>query len=213
MRQFNVIDSDSRRRAQIARQLISNGFHAEIYEDLDEFLRSDQTSGVVLANNAGGCRLTDTIAKGEIAAPVVLYSEQPSPSEIVDAVNAGAVDFLEWPFRAGALDRLTERLETISGRKAAEIRKRGEAQARVDKLSNREREVLALIVQGASSKGIGEDLGISHRTVEIHRANVLSKLEARSTADAVRIAVYAGVDEAVNLGAGMDAQREDAEAA
>lgn len=213
MTQFHVIDSNHRRRAQIARELMACGAHAEIYEDFAEFLRVGAVSGVVLANNLDEGYLAGALADREIAVPVVLYSEEPSTSEVVDAMSSGAVDFLEWPLMTKVLDRLIERLETINGRKAAERRKRVEAQARVKCLSPREYEVLALIVQGGSSKSIGEELGISHRTVEIHRANLMSKLKAQSSADAVRIAVYAGVDEASSLEAGKGQPGEELEAA
>lgn len=199
MPHFHLIDGNHRRRAQVARELMSRGIHVEIYEDLDEFEREGRKSGIILAkNDKDGC-LPEKIQKRDIGIPVVLYSERPSVQEIVDAVSAGAVDFLEWPFTAPLLDGLIRRLETIAGRKAADIRKRADAHVRVKRLSIRERQVLVLMVQGGSSKSIGEDLCISHRTVEIHRANLMTKLGAQSSADVVRIAVYAGVDEALEL--------------
>ena len=213
MTQFHVVDGNHRRRAQIARELMSRGSHAEIYEDFAEFLRAAPVSGVLLANKPDESFHAEKLDDSEIALPVVLYSEGPSTAEVVDAMTSGAVDFLEWPFVSNALDRLFERLETNNGRRAAEKRKRVEAQARVKCLSPREQEVLALIVQGGSSKSIGEELGISHRTVEIHRANLMSKLKAQSAADAVRIAFYAGLDEAASLSASEGYSPEELEAA
>lgn len=195
MTQFHVIDHNYRRRAQISRQLMSRGLHAEIYEDISEFSRVAPDSGVLLASSTAFGRGSGA---GEIDIAVALYSEQPATCEVVDAVSTGVIDFLSWPITAEALDRLLERLGTPR-HSAAEVRKRRQAQARVKTLSARELEVLILIVQGGSSKSIGDDLGISSRTVEIHRANVTRKLSANSVADAVRIALYAGIDDAPEL--------------
>lgn len=199
MSQFHVIDDDHRRRARISRELFSRGLHAEIYEDIQEFYGSVSWSGVMLASNTVSAGVWSGVDRGAIAMPVAFYSERPATSQIVDAISSGAIDFLAWPFSSRALDRLLMRLDAGTS-KAAEMRKRAEALGLVGVLTAREREVLALVVRGGSNKIIGGELGISSRTVEVHRANLMQKLDASSIADAVRIAIYAGLDNAPDLG-------------
>lgn len=196
MLNFHVIDGDHRRRAQIARVLLSRGLHVEIYEDLVEFHDVAPPSGVILATDGGNGRMGEAMREGDIALPVVMYAPSPATDQIVDAVSSGALDFLEWPFDAISFDACLLRIERSSARRAALLRKHADAQARVSHLSARERQVLSLMVQGGSNKAISAQLAISPRTVEIHRGNMMRKLDARSTADAVRIALYAGIDEA-----------------
>lgn len=196
MTQFHVIDGQHRRRAQIARELLSRGLRTEIYENFPEFLQNGKAAGVLLANNQDTLQLSDKKHLGELGLPVVVYSERPSTWEVVDAIAAGAVDFMDWPFDKTMVDRLLERLASVNERKASDVAFRAKARASVEKLSQRETEVLALVVDGGSNKSIGLDLGISSRTVEIHRGNLMRKLEARSTAEAVRLWIFSGVRDA-----------------
>ncbi|HVT54953.1 MAG TPA: LuxR C-terminal-related transcriptional regulator [Xanthobacteraceae bacterium] len=127
--------------------------------------------------------------------PVAMYSNEPSPEKIVKAMLDGALDYLQWPFEPQLLDRAVDRLQAEGKRRAEQDRRRARARALVEALSPRELEVLSLVVLGNANKEIAEDLGISPRTVEIHRSNMMRKLNARSTSDAVRVALYAGIDE------------------
>lgn len=207
MSQFHVIDDDHRRRAEISRELLSRGLHAEIYEDTQEFYDIAQATGVVLASNTLSEGIWAGVDRGAIAIPIALYSERPEIFEIVDAISSGAIDFLAWPFRSGALERLLKRLDAGAS-KTAEVRRRAVSLTLVRRLSAREREVLVLLAQGGSNKSIGTELGISPRTIEIHRANLMKKLEAKSTAEVVRIALHAGLDNPPNLGRSTDTDAE-----
>lgn len=108
---------------------------------------------------------------------------------------AGALDYLEWPCApdefAGAMSQLISEGE----QRARLERRKLEAIDKVRLLTPREREVLRELVAGGSNKQIGKRLGISSRTVEIHRSNLMSRLNASSTADAVRLGLYAGLDD------------------
>jgi two-component system response regulator FixJ len=125
-----------------------------------------------------------------------MYSDAPSPEKIVKAMIDGVLDYLQWPFDPVLLDRAVERLQVEGERRAEQDRRQLQARSLVEELSPREREVLISIVQGRANKETARELGISARTVEIHRGNMMRKLRAKSTSDAVRMALYAGLDQA-----------------
>jgi FixJ family two-component response regulator len=101
---------------------------------------------------------------------------------------------LRWPFEPSLLEATLDRLSDLGERRARKARRGAMAKAAVDHLSEREFEVLELMIEGNSNKEIGRELSISPRTVEIHRANMMRKLNARTPSDAVRLAMLAGVD-------------------
>jgi RNA polymerase sigma factor (sigma-70 family) len=109
----------------------------------------------------------------------------------VEAMQKGAVDFIQKPFRdQDLLDRIGEALKTDQERRS-ERQEHAEVQTRIDTLTKREREVLDLVVTGKPNKVIAYELGVSQRTVEIHRARVMEKMRARSLADLVRMHIAA----------------------
>jgi FixJ family two-component response regulator len=195
---INVIDPDVRRRASVARQLIARGFHAEIFEDIAEFGQTGTMTGLVFLSDACGLEVDESIqgvrSATAMVLPIVFYGEDPAPENVVDAVRAGVSDYLRWPFTARLLDRVFRR-HTDDDKLLQKESLRNEARAKVQELSGRETNVLTLLIQGLSNKGIARTLGISHRTVEIHRANMMHKLGAHTTPDAIRIGMYAGLDE------------------
>ena len=138
--------------------------------------------------------MLELLNEGSIELPLIVYAEHPDMSEVVEAVQSGALDFLEWPIAQERLRDVLQRAEELGSRKIAQIRKRTAARNRVSALSTRERDVLLALLDGGSNKTIAEQLAISPRTVEIHRGNMMRKLGAVSSGDAVRIALYAGLD-------------------
>lgn len=197
---IHVIDPDFRRRAHISHELMRRSLHAEIYENLEEFVSRVPDEGAVFAiddpTHCDARALLQVLEDTARRLPVAMYSDEPAPGRIVNAMLAGALDYLQYPFEPELLDKALERLSTEDERRAEKDRRRVDARAAVDELSVRELQVLALMVQGNSNKEIAQALGISPRTVEIHRGNMMRKLKARSTSDAVRLAVYAGLDRA-----------------
>lgn len=196
----HIIDPDSARRARISREMAARNLHAEIYEDVDEFRKADPRSGVVLAfdelSRSGIGKIADAAAG---ILPLVVYANQPSPEQIVEAMLAGALDYLEWPFNPLLLDSAFRRLVVEGEQRMRRARLRSEAEARVALLSRRERQVLQQLLLGRSSKQIAQALGLSPRTVELHRGNMMKKLDATSPADAVRIALSAELDTCSSL--------------
>ena len=126
----------------------------------------------------------------DIKLPIIAFAESPSTSNVVEAMLAGAFGYLEWPFNYQQLNVTLKRLSTEDDQRL----RRAHARSQVKTLSHREKEVLSAAIGGMSNKQIGLALGISHRTVEIHRANIKSKLNAETIAEAVGIGIHAGLD-------------------
>lgn len=196
---IHVIDPDSRRRARIAFELAHRDLHAEIYESLAEFGSRIPDEGAIFVADEPGCcpsELKAMLDRLGSSLPVAAYAADPVPQRIVDAMLHGALDYLRWPFDPKLLQTAMTRLAGEGERRASRAQRGASARAAIDHLSGREHEVLELMVEGDSNKEIGRRLGISPRTVEIHRGNMMRKLNARSTSDAVRLAMYAGLDAA-----------------
>jgi two-component system response regulator FixJ len=193
----HILDRDVARGEMLARRVSVGGMHAERYESLSELIALPPRSGVLLASDdlhgPGMSAILAAMEQGGFLLPVGLYADAAPPERIVDAMLSGALDYLVLPIGHEALARSVSRLDD-SGRSAiAKRRKEVIARALVSALSAREREVLRELVMGAASKAIAATLGISVRTVEIHRAAILRKLAAGGSADAVRIGLLAGI--------------------
>lgn len=196
----HIIDADSRRRAQIAHRLARSSVRAEIYETIEELASYRPTSGLLLINRDDDAVTLDTLASTMAARgdylPFAVYSSNPAPRQVVDAMLSGALDYLVWPFESGEVEASLARIAQRSAQTADLERKRASARVLVDKLSPREKQVLVGMIDGLSNKDIGARLGISPRTAEIHRANMGKKLGVSSSAEAVRVGLYADLDQA-----------------
>jgi FixJ family two-component response regulator len=197
---INVVDSDVRRRARISHALHARGAYVEIFESVAELREHGKVEGLLFIADepAGGlaAKIAEVRATTPAVLPIVGYAEDPDAEPIVAAMRAGAVDYLRWPFAERVLDRVFARLAEGDDRLLQEAMVRSQARARVAELSGRETDVLTQLVRGLTNKEIGRALCISHRTVEIHRANMMAKLGASSSGAAVRIGVHAGLDTA-----------------
>jgi two-component system, LuxR family, response regulator FixJ len=188
---LHILGGESRSRAEQARLAFALGHHAEVYADLDELLDRPPQDGIIIAADDDGPdtarRLIDHLGERGIWLPVVMIAQDPDIDRVVSAIKAGALDYLRLPLEMGVLAR---RLTTIlgeAGQHAARRRREVEAQQRIALLSRRERQVLELLSAGCANKEIGRRLEISPRTVEIHRGNMMAKLDAGHAADAVRL--------------------------
>ena len=190
-----LIDSDTRRRAAISHALAACAIHVEPFETVSELSGAWPRSGVVLVHDEAGVigDLIEAMAYHGAWFPIIAFGENPGAQRIVQAVLDGAIDYIIWPIGtealgstlAGAIARAGE----VGNAKLREIM----ARARVERLTRREREVLGGVASGLSNRLIGEKLAISPRTVEIHRANMLTKLGAHHTSEAIRIAIEAAL--------------------
>ena len=135
----------------------------------------------------GGLELQEELIRRGNTLPIIFITGHGDVPMAVEAMQKGAVDFIQKPFRdQELLDRIREALATDQHRRE-EQQQHEEVANRLDKLTNREREVFDLVVTGKPNKVIAYELGVSQRTVEIHRARVMEKMQARSLADLVKM--------------------------
>ncbi len=188
---LHIVGGESRSRAEQARIAFALGHHAEVYAELDELLERPPHDGIVIAADDGsGDMARRLIARlGEQGAwlPVVIVSHDPEIDRVVAAIKAGALDYLQLPLEMGAFARRLNAILAEAGQHSARRRREVEAQRDVALLSRRERQVLELLSAGCANKEIARRLAISPRTVEIHRGNMMTKLNAGHPADAVRL--------------------------
>lgn len=165
----------------------------ELLDRLDE-----EAGGCILLDlrmpGMGGFEVQRELVRRGCRLPVVFLSGHGDIPIAVQAIRAGALDFLEKPVRDTQLFAVVDRALEVERRRRAAERSRREARELLDSLSRREAEVADLIMQGLRTADIAERLGLSPRTVEMHRTRLLRRLGARTTAEAVRI-----VEQARNL--------------
>jgi FixJ family two-component response regulator len=192
---FFIIDDDVRRRASLSYYLNNLGNLAEPFETIEEFVRSWPKLGVVLIHEyeKSVSSLMQEICRRHSWLPVVAFSENPEPSQIVEAVLDGAIGYAVWPGCGDTLIKILHGAATRSGAVLATGSRQALAMAHIEKLSRREREILAGMDEGLSNRLIGHYLAISPRTVELHRARLLGKIGAKHSADAIRLAIEASL--------------------
>ncbi|MFM5908738.1 MAG: response regulator transcription factor [Novosphingobium sp.] len=190
-----LVDGDFRRRAAISHFLSGSSMHVEPFEDASEFVARSPREGIVLVHDDGGSiqPLLDHMGRTGQWLPIIAFADEPSPRAIVEAVLGGAVDYLSWPFDIECLSESVMLAENRAAATAGSRLREAVARSRIERLTRREREVLAGVADGLSNRMIGEKLDISPRTVEIHRANMLNKMGANHTSEAIRIAIEASL--------------------
>jgi len=189
---MHVIDDDAAVRESIAFLLSTAGLCVETHESALAFLDvKDRRPGCIITDvrmpDMTGIELARRLQAGGSGEPVIVITGHADMPLAVEALRAGVVDFIEKPFDDEVLLASIQRAADRAGETAsAEAEKRMLA-ARLDALSGRERDVLAGLVQGHANKVIAYDLAISARTVEVYRANLMAKMQARSLSELVRM--------------------------
>jgi len=189
-----IVDDDPTIRMAMQALMDSVNLRHEILPSADEFLTrhgDHEAPGCLVLDirmpGLGGLELQDALLERGNEIPIVFITGHGDVPMAVDAMQKGAVDFIQKPFRdQELLDRIHLALRTDEERRA-EAHRIDEVQSLIDRLTQREHEVFDLVVTGKPNKVIAYELGVSQRTVEIHRARVMEKMRARSLADLVRM--------------------------
>jgi two-component system, LuxR family, response regulator FixJ len=195
----HVIDDDEAIRQSLAFLLQAANLEVKTYSSAMAFLDAlpDSASGCVVTDvrmpGMSGVDLLRRLKEIKIGVPVIVITGHGDVALAVEAMKVGAVDFLEKPFDD---DVLLASVQSALKRQDGETKRhseRLEIEGRLANLSNRERDVLGGLVAGRANKQIAFDLGISPRTVEIYRANLMNKMKAGSLSDLVRMALIVGI--------------------
>lgn len=195
----HVIDDDEAVRQSIEFLLRTSGVTARTYDSASAFLDVLPTveSGCIITDvrmpGISGIELLRRLGEMRIRIPVIVITGHGDVPLAVEAMKNGAVDFFEKPFEDELLLASVRSALNRSQENAARDAERAEVEARLATLTNREREVLEGLVAGKPNKIIAFDLAISPRTVEIYRANVMTKMEAASLSELVRMTLVVGV--------------------
>jgi two-component system response regulator FixJ len=189
-----LVDDDDAVRHALGVFLESAGFEVSVYASAAAFLEESYSAndGVLLLDQRmpgmSGMELQARLGQLGVYLPVIFITGHGDVQMSVAAMKAGAMDFLEKPFdNSELLQRIREALNKGES-KRREWEQQSEAEQRCASLTARELEVMRYIVQGDSNRAIAEQLGLSNRTVEVHRARVMAKMAADSLPDLVRMA-------------------------
>lgn len=188
IRSVSLIDPCELRRTRMQEILPSKDLEIRFFENSRDFLSSIPSLGVVLIFDSEGAiqELRSGLGPRKTAYPHIVYSDHPDWRRGVNAMRCGAVDYVMVPCEP---EDILASINSVEVRSDQPIAMASSCHVQDDKLSiltRRERQVLAGVVAGFTSRSIGERLGISPRTVEIHRANMMRKIEVRRSADLIR---------------------------
>jgi two-component system response regulator FixJ len=195
----HVVDDDETVRKSLAFLLTTAGFTVRLHESATAFLS-------VAPTIRNGCLITD-VRMPDMSGVDLLRKLHSLPNRIpsivitghgdvpmaVETMKAGALDFIEKPFEDEVLIEAIKRAAEQLGDRGATTEDVAAIESRLKRLTDRERQVLSGLVAGLPNKSIAFDLDISPRTVEVHRANVMTKMQARSLPELVRLVLAAGI--------------------
>jgi two-component system response regulator FixJ len=193
----HVIDDDDSVRRSVGFMLKTSGYKVQSYSSGAEILKEAKSleTGCILLDirmpGMDGLEVQQALRDHGVAMPVIIMTGHGDVPLSVRAMKAGAIDFIEKPFEKEVLITAIESGFGELRRADLGREKAKDAGVRLQVLTPREREVLDGLAQGLPNKTIAYDLGISPRTVEIHRANLMTKLEVRSLSEALRLAFAA----------------------
>jgi FixJ family two-component response regulator len=199
-----IVDDDTSFRQAIERLVRTGGYAVQTFASATEFLQSTRPDGpgCVLLDldmpGLSGLELQSALARVANPLPIVFLTGKGSISTTVQAMRAGAEDFLTKPTKKQVLFAAIDRALARDAHDREQHARRRELQARFDALTPREREVLAHILSGQLNKMIAADLNTAERTIKMHRANLMAKLQVRSVAELAQLAQTAGFSPATS---------------
>lgn len=187
-----LVDDDEALRDSLAWLLESQGFKVAAFASAEDFLKAwrPEFNGCLLLDvrmpGMSGLELHERLRAQYSTLPIIFITGHGDVPMAVAALKKGAVDFIEKPFNDTELLRLVSQCLVTEQEHRARRRQDAEVSRRLDQLTQREREVLDLIIAGKLNKQIADVLGISIKTVEVHRARVMEKMAAQSLAELVQ---------------------------
>ena len=195
---IHIVDDDPGMLKYLSDLVNTLNYKSQTYESANDFLNHYEGEGLgclildLRLPGISGLELHQQLPEHGIDLPVIMISGFGDISTAVKAMKSGVLDFLEKPFKGQELLELIH--NAINQHK--EIREKSNtlniAQTRIDSLTKREKQVMELVVVGMLNKDIAKELEISIKTVEVHRANVMDKMSAKSVADLVRMSLDVG---------------------
>lgn len=194
-----LVDDDEAIRHSASFMLRHAGYAVKTYPDGISFLEqvSEEHSGCILLDvrmpGMDGLAVQNALNTRGINMPVIILTGHGDVPVAVEAMKGGAVEFLEKPYEKKALVSAIESAFVLLDNQSADDKRSVDAKAKLTSLTPREMEVLESLVAGLTNKGVAQALSISPRTVEIHRAHMMEKLQAESLSSALRIAFLAGI--------------------
>ncbi len=192
-RRVYIVDDDESVRDSLCALLSAHGFEVVSFSSGEDFMAKFSAASALCAfvdlrmPGLGGIELQSLLAAKGIAVPIVILTAHGDVPLAVEAMKAGAIDFIEKP---GSESQLLGAIEAAGNSLANRPQPRLPANIvseRIARLTGREKEVLDHLILGMTNKHIADELGISQRTVEIHRARIREKMEARGLADLIRM--------------------------
>ena len=194
-----VVDDNAAIRRTLQRLLKSVGLEVKTFGSARQFLDHERPDGAacivldVRMPSMSGLDLQQELAAVGADLPIIFITGHSDVPVAVKAMKDGAVDFLTKPFNNQELLDAVHRALEQHQRMRTERAEREEIQRRVNRLTPREHEVLALVVTGMLNKQIGAELGIAEKTIKVHRARVMKKMQAKSLAELVHLASKVGI--------------------
>lgn len=193
----SIIDDEASVRDAVGLLLETHGYAVASYASVTDFLAAPFAAGTIVSDvrmpEATGIDLLRKLQAADDPRPIILLTGHGDIEMAVQALKLGAFDFIEKPFD---LERLLSSVRSAMETSATSLKTNLELQeyrARYASLSDRQRDTMHLLIQGLSNKEIGLQLGISPRTVEIHRTWVMTRMSAKSMADLVRMGLALGL--------------------
>jgi two-component system response regulator TtrR len=193
-----VVDDDDAVRDSLQWLLEASGYRVFGFESAEKFLADYDPAAIAVAvldvrmPGMSGLELQEELIARKALLPIIFITGHGDVPMAVNTMKKGAVDFIEKPFDQAALKALVDRLLVDARERAASSERQRMNEALLAKLTPREQQVLERIVAGRLNKQIADDLGISIKTVEAHRANIMDKVNANTVADLMRIVLSGG---------------------
>lgn len=192
-----IVDDDEAVRDSLRWLLEANSYRVRAYASAESFLAEydEQQPGVLIADvrmpGMSGLELQEQLIVRQSPMPIVFITGHGDVPMAVSTMKKGAVDFLEKPFNETDLREIVSRMFEQANHRLTQVMAQREHDAMLARLTAREQQVLERIVAGRLNKQIADDLGISIKTVEAHRANIMEKLQVTTVADLMKVALAA----------------------